>query len=189
MLATLFSSQTREQILVAFLMAPGAAFSAWELSEKLAISYSLVWRELNQLESLGILEHQQKGRSRYYQVDATCSILPELRALIAKTSGIGSTIREQLASEKDLRVVFLFGSFAAGDSDLHSDIDLMLIGSVELTRFAQLIARLETQLNRPINYIILSPTEWKARLDEQDPFIVNVNASPKIMLLGGLDAV
>jgi predicted nucleotidyltransferase len=189
MLTSLFSSQTRSKLLTVFFMSPGCAFNALQLAEKINVSYSLVWKELAQLEHLGVLNHEQKGRARYFQLNPTCPILPELRSLITKTTGIGNAIRERLAEEKELRAVFIFGSFAAGDSDLRSDIDLMLIGSVELTRFAALIALLERQLNRSINYVILSSQEWKNRLAEQDSFIVNVAASPKIMLLGGLDAV
>lgn len=189
MLTSLFSSQTRSQLLTVFFMSPGCTFNALQLAEKLNVSYSLVWKELALLEHLGVLNHEQKGRARYFQLNPDCPILPELRGLIVKTTGIGNTIRKQLAGEKDLRAVFIFGSFAAGDYDLRSDIDLMLIGSVELNHFAPLIAKLERQLNRSINYVILSQQEWKDRLAEQDPFIVNVAESAKIILMGGLDAV
>lgn len=189
MLESLFSSRTRTQILTVLLMSPDSAFNALELSQKLGVSYSLVWNELARLEKIKLLTSSQKGRARYYQADPSNPIAPELRSMIIKTEGIGNAIREALGQEKGVKAVFIFGSFAANEVDERSDVDIMVIGEIELPRFAEAISKLEMKLSRPINYVILTGQEWKKRLTEGDAFITNVNSAPKIMLIGGEDAL
>jgi len=39
------------------------------------------------------------------------------------------------------------------------------------------------------NYVCFSQEEWKAKIEDKDSFVLNVKQSPKIMLLGGEDAL
>lgn len=84
---------------------------------------------------------------------------------------------------------FIFGSVAAGDEDLFSDVDLMVVGTVDLMALAEVIANLEEELGREINYLVMTRTELAQRLAEEEPFIGNVLAGPKVMLIGDEDAL
>ena len=42
-----------------------------------------------------------------------------------------------------------------------SDLDLMIIGKVDLNLFSLTITSLKNELRRPINYVINSEEEWK----------------------------
>jgi hypothetical protein len=51
------------------------------------------------------------------------------------------------------------------------------------------IAHLEDQLGREINYLVFARAELAQRLADGDPFINNVLAGPKVMLIGDEDAL
>jgi hypothetical protein len=64
-----------------------------------------------------------------------------------------------------------------------------VIGSIELTQFAPMIAQLEQYLKRPINYLIYSEEEWKTKLESKDPFAINVIQAPRLLLIGDENAL
>ncbi len=184
MLEKLFSSRVRTKLLVSFFMSPGKGFNARELTLHLSESYSAVWKELVRLESIGILTSESRSNSKTYVLNPLCPIAPELRSMIIKTEGIGNTLRTGLSSMGKIRAAFVFGSYASGDADEKSDLDLLVIGDIVLVQFGAVIAQLEKEMGRPINYLIYSEDEWNTKRENADPFTLNVMDAPKIMLIG-----
>src|SRR3990172_6642380 len=183
MLTTLFSSRVRAKVLAAFFLSPGEKHNAWELAQKLAENYSAVWKELVRLEGLGILTSEQRGNSKDYQVNKTCPIAPELRSIVLKTDGAGVMIKEKLLEMGSVKEAFIYGSYASGEADTLSDLDLMIIGEISLDRLAPVISELEKELNRPINYVIYTEGEWNEKALGKDPFWENVTSAPKVMII------
>jgi predicted nucleotidyltransferase len=97
---------------------------------------------------------------------------------------LGQVLRQELSRLGTVQWAFVYGSVAAGDEDLRSDIDLMLVGQVDLVALSEVIDRLEEQMGRAINYLVLSQHELMGRLAEAEPFLTNVVTGPKIMLIG-----
>jgi predicted nucleotidyltransferase len=189
MLEILFSSRVRAKLLTTLFMSPGVGHNAWELAKSIGETYSAVWKELVRLESIDILTYEQKSRIKIYHINPDCPITPELRSMILKTAGIGDAIRSHLSGLKNLKQVFIYGSYASGEADHRSDLDLMVIGNVKLTEFASIIAQLEKDLRRPINYVLSTEDDWKLRIESEDPFAMNVMRSPQVQLIGGEDAL
>jgi len=189
MLETLLASRVRAKLLSAFFLSPGLKQTAWELAHSLPETYSAVWKELHRLEGVGILKSAPRGHARVYEVNPTCPIAPELRSIVLKTAGIGAVLRDHLQVLGTVREAYIYGSFASGEADKHSDIDVMVIGEVELESLAEVIATAEQKLNRPINYAVFSEREWAEKLTQEDAFATNVIRSPRIPLIGGEHAV
>jgi len=189
MLEALFSSRVRVQILTLFLMNPGVQFHARGLVPRVGAHYNAIWEELKHLEGAGFILSETSARTRMYRINPQYPLLPELRAMILKTTGIGEVIREAVSPLSETRAAFIYGSFADGQMDQQSDIDLILIGTIHLPRLAPVIARLEKTIGRSINYIAYSLEEWLEKQRSREPFILNVLASPKIMLIGDEDAL
>lgn len=184
MLEKLFSSRVRTKLLVLFFMSPGIGYNAQELSHRLDENYSAVWKELVRLEDIGILTSEPRGNSKSYHVNPNCPIEPELRLMILKTEGIGGLLRIRLLKLEKIKAAFVYGSYASGEADAQSDLDIMIIGEIELAEFGPVIAELEKDLRRSINYTIFSEAEWKTRRESGDPFIANVMKGLKVMLTG-----
>lgn len=189
MLQNLFSSNVRVALLTHFFSHPDEQFYARELARLLEEHYNAVWRELNNLEAIGLLTSKESAGAKFYRLNPDFPIYEELRRIILKTTGLGQVLREELGRLGTVAWAFVYGSVAAGDEDLLSDLDLMLVGDVNLMALSEVIARLEDQLGRAINYLILSGPELAQRLAEDDPFMANVMAGPKIMLIGEEDGL
>lgn len=185
MLATLFSSRVRAKVLAAFFLSPGEKHNAWELAHRLGENYSAVWKELVRLEKSGIITGEQGSHSKDYQINNVCPIAPELRSIVLKTEGAGAVIQNKLQEMGRVNVAFIYGSYASGEADAGSDLDLMIIGEVNLDQLAPVISGLEKELNRPINHIIYSEEEWNEKRIVKDPFWERVTKAPKIMIIGG----
>lgn len=189
MLQKLFSSKVRVALLTYLFSHPDEQFYARELARHLGEHYNAVWRELNNLEALGLLTSEGDAGVKYYRPNPTFPIYEELRRIILKTTGLGDVLRQEVGRLGAVEWAFVFGSVAAGDEDLLSDLDLMLIGNVNLMALSEVVARLEDQLGRAVNYLVLSKPELDQRLAENDPFMTDVMAGPKIMLIGEEDGL
>jgi len=88
-----------------------------------------------------------------------------------------------------IEAVFIFGSFARGEVDDRSDLDLMIIGGLSLQELADMIAQVEIDLERSVNYVLLTPEEWKERVVNEDPFLMDLLSGPKVMVIGSEDAL
>jgi predicted nucleotidyltransferase len=189
MLQSLFSSKARVKLLTHFFSHPDGQFYARGLARQVEEHYNAVWQELNNLEHIGLLASEQNGNVRHYRLNPAFPIYDELKRIILKTSGLGQAIREALNRLGAVEWAFIYGSVAAGEEDFLSDIDLMLVGKVDLLAMAEVIACLEDQLGREINYLVLTRAELAQRLAAGEPFIENVLADPKVMLIGDEDAL
>lgn len=189
MLDQLFSSRVRAKILEALFYSPGTRINAYQLTQSIGENYNAVWKELVHLESLGILKSVRKGKTKEYSLNLFCPIIEELRSMVLKTKGIGRFLHSQLSSLGLISAAFIFGSYAAGIADEKSDIDLFLIGQVDMLAFSELINQSELKIQRPINYITMTFVEWTEKKERQDPFISNLLNSPKIFLIGDENAL
>jgi predicted nucleotidyltransferase len=188
-LQNLFSSKVRVALLAHFYSHPDERFYARELARQLEEHYNAVWRELGNLEAIGLLSSEENATAKYYRLSPEFPIYEELKRIILKTTGLGGTLREALDRLGTIEFAFIYGSVAAGDEDLLSDIDLMLVGEANLMVLSEVVAGLEDQLGRAINYLVLSRAELVQRYAEGEPFIANVLAGPKIMLMGEENAL
>jgi predicted nucleotidyltransferase len=179
----------RVKVLTHLFSHPDQPFYARSLAREIGEHYNAVWRELNNLERIGLLLSEQNGNVKYYRLNPAFPIYDELKRIILKTSGLGQAIREAFGGLGTLEWAFIYGSVAADEEDLFSDVDLMLIGELDLMALAEVIARLEDQLGREISYVALTRAELAQRLAEGEPFIENVLVGPKVMLIGDEDGL
>lgn len=189
MLETLFSSRVRKKVLETFFLVPGERFNANRLSKKINENYSAVWKELNRLDEAGILQSESDEYSKEYQLDPNCPIASELQSIFLKTAGVFATLRDKLATSKEVNFAFIYGSYSAGDADRYSDLDLMIIGKIDLQDLATIIQEIEHEINRPVNYVVFPEEEWRTKRENDDPFISHIMEASKTMLIGDQNAL
>ena len=189
MIERLFSSRVRIGLLKQFLLNPDEKVHARFLSKLVEAQYSAVWKELRNLEKAGLLLSIKQSNQRLFWLNPASPILEELRRLILKTVAVGDYLRESFEKISDIETAFIYGSFARGDLDANSDLDLMIIGDLPLTALAPVITQIETSLDRSVNYTILTPEEWRERLTSEAPFILRLLNEPTVMLIGSENAL
>jgi predicted nucleotidyltransferase len=183
---TLFGeSRVRRQILLRFFARPRVQHHVRELARQLGWSATIVGRELDRLERAGILLSERIGTVRRYRVDEHSPIASEIRSLVQKTIGVEARIREAIADLPGIEEAFLYGSYARGDDRATSDLDLVVIGSVDQERLTERLAEVERDLGRDVSLASYDRDEVERLRSEGDLFVGRLFDGPRIPLVGG----
>jgi len=146
-----------------------------------------VRRELSNLEIIGLLTSKKSGNIKQYKINKNMPIYEELTNIILKTEGVAKILKEKLLEIGDIKIAFIYGSFASKKAGIKSDLDLFLIGKIKEKQLILFINKLEKELSREINYVLFETKEFEERINNKNPFVSNVIKEPEIMLIGDLN--
>lgn len=184
-LEQLLGSRLRARTLSWLLSHPGERFFVRQLAAALGEDSTNLSRELTRLEGLGIVTGVREGHQKYFQANPESPIYPELRGLVAKTSGVGDLLREALQPlSSQIQVAFVFGSVAAGRETVASDVDVLVIGSASLKDLVEAFAPVQDRLGREVNPSIYPAQEFREKISRRHHFLTEVLQGPKIFLIG-----
>lgn len=141
-------------------------------------------RELRRLEAEGLYTSFVKGKVKFYSVNKDYPLFKELKKIIFKTEGIEGSLKEIILKYKGITVAFIFGSYAKNKETRTSDIDLVAVGKFDRDHFTDDIRRLETKLNREINFTIYTQDEFKKEGKKSGSFL-NLVIKDKLIILKG----
>lgn len=178
----------RRRVLGLLLLHPEESLHGREIARRTGLPAGTLTRELRRLASVGLLTQEKRGNQTLYQANRRSPIFSELAGILRKTSGLSDVVSEAFASLSDkIDVAFIFGSVARGAETAGSDVDVLVIGSVEFGTVVDACYSAQQLLAREINPKVFSAREWRNKLKDKDPFVVNVLAKPKIFVVGGED--
>ena len=180
----LFGSRTRVAILVKLMMNLERSYYLRELAGELALPYSMVYKEVGNLARLGIITVEKRGKVNLVAVNRGLPYLAELKALIAKTAGVGGVLREALEGLEEVEYALVYGSFASGEETASSDIDLLVVGGVDEDDVLRAVADSERRLGREVNYMLWSGKEFMRRAGSGHHLVADIAARPVIMVVG-----
>ena len=186
-LKCLFSSKLRVKILAHFFSHPGEEFYVRRLSSELEEPVGTVARELAHLQKARILASRRIGNQKHYRQEQDCPILPDLRSIFLKTAGAGAELQNALNKVVGVELAFIYGSYANGEANASSDIDLMIVGGASGRELAPLVARVERRLKREVNYTLYTRSEVEKRLGQKGDFVHEVFSGPRVVLIGNGD--
>lgn len=183
--SSLLFSDYRRRVLALLLLQPEQAYHVREIARLTGSTAGTLHKELSKLAEVGILSREPRGNQVLYRANLACPIYAELASIMRKTSGVAETLAHALAAlESQIDVAFIFGSVARGAEQAGSDIDVMVIGSAGFADVVNHLYDAQTALGREINPKVFSPAEWRSGIAQQEPFLLNVQARPKIYLIG-----
>lgn len=177
----LTKSRRRAELLQVFLLNPESSFYLRELERKLGTSPGVLARELKAFSEEGFLKKTSRGKLVFYQVNREHPLFGELKGIIDKTAGIPVQLKEGLRGVKEVREAYLYGSFAKGEMQAHSDIDLLLVGK-ETPAVEKLLKRLEHALGRTMNATTYAADEFERKKKDKSDFLYEVMKSPIIQV-------
>ncbi len=180
--------RVRQQILAALLLHPDRSWYLSDLAKHLRMRVSSLQRELASLTDAGILVKTRDGNRNYYQADRDCPVLSDLQGLLVKTAGLADQVRAALTEYQDkIRLAFIYGSIASGSARSGSDVDLFIIGSVDLADLAKDLKPLEERLLRAVNPTLYSEHDLRDKAASGHHFVTRVLAGPKLFIIGSED--
>jgi predicted nucleotidyltransferase/predicted transcriptional regulator with HTH domain len=180
-------SELRRKLLTFFYVNRAARVYVRQLAQSLQVDSTNMSRELARLASQGLLIAEIEGRQLYYRLNPSYPYLKPLFTLLKGSIGIEPSLRDALERIEGIESAWLYGSFANGDVDAASDIDLLLIGRPLHTQLASELRSAEKLLRREINYTVLTSPELKQRLAKGDALVSDIWNGNRIRLVGNED--
>jgi len=174
-------------ILEIFFNDPNKSYYLRELGRKIGKQPGVFQKDINKLVESGILISEYRVKSRFFKLNKNHPLYKELKSIFFKTVGVEGRLRGILKNIKNIKIAFIFGSYAKEKEDSFSDVDLMIIGNPDEDLLISKIIEFEKQLDREINYHIFSEADWKKKIKERGSFLENILSQPKIFLIGKKD--
>jgi predicted nucleotidyltransferase len=175
----------RRQLLAHLLLRPDEAFYVRELARMTGIPAGSIHRELTALHESGLLLREHHGNQVLYQANQECPIYSELAAIFRKTVGLAALIGDALADKADkIRLAFVFGSMATGRQNQSSDVDVMIIGDIQLVDVVKALSPVQQTLGREINPVIMTTHKFVAQKNKNDRFVSRLLTEARIFIIG-----
>ena len=186
-LSEILSSKVRAEVFRLLFGLHDDALHMREIERKSGFAIGSIQTEMKKLHRLDLVLKRRDGNRLYYRANQQHPIFSEIQALVIKTVGLLDVLKGVLASEKVIRVAFVFGSLAGGAEKAGSDIDLMVIGDLGLRSLTRLLHGVTEKLGREINPYILTPKEFNSRKSENEHFLTRVLKDSKLFIIGDED--
>jgi DNA-binding transcriptional ArsR family regulator len=124
-------SKTREKILRHYFSDPEKKYYLRELEKLLDLPVGNIRRELISLYNFGLFKKEKTGNLVYYLLNKQAVMYDDLKNIVFKTIGVEGEIKKVLKKFPGIKKAFIFGSFAKNKENSASDIDLMIVGSLD----------------------------------------------------------
>lgn len=183
----LFISKVRIKILRLFFLHPDVPYHIRGVVREISEEINAVRRELLRLEHIKLLKSERKGNRLYFTLLEDFPFYNELLNMIYKTYGLGGEI---IRCQKELGAVkyaLLTKAYTKGIKGGMQDIDLFLVGKVNVPALTAAVQRAERQTGREINYTVLKESEFVLRKKRRDAFVISILQGSKVMLIGDED--
>jgi DNA-binding transcriptional ArsR family regulator len=181
MLEKLFTSGIRADIMSLLFNNPEEKFYVREIARLINKNPSGVKRELDKLYQMGLVISEKEGNLKYFTVNTSSSLFPELKSLIAKSLGLPGALKSVLKAS-EAKTAFIYGPYA-DDTNLPS-LDLFIV--CDSNHIEKTLGDIENRFGRTIRYTLMSALEYKTKKKAGDRQLKKLIAAKKILLLGRL---
>lgn len=179
-----FGSQAVGRVLQIMALNPDRPFFVRELARLTGERVNGVAQALARLVREGIASTVELGDRPAYAIRPEYLYFPELQRIALKSLGIPEILD---AAGVTVLKVAVYGSFARGDAQQHSDIDVLVVGSEPAPGTSETaVADLARRVGREISVIVLDHAAYTAELAHPASFVSAVVAGPTVELRGRL---
>ncbi|HXK52434.1 hypothetical protein H6802_04505 [Candidatus Nomurabacteria bacterium] len=184
MLKDLFVSEVRVKILALMLPNPAESLHVRAIVRAIDTEINAVRRELSNLYNIGLMKRRQSSNRIYYTVDTSHILYAELLSLVSKEYGLGADIIASRKKLGDIRFAILARRFSRNEPSTMLDIDLFIVGSINLEVLDAIVKNYEQSLGKEIHYSVMGAEEFLFRKRRNDQFISKVLSQGRTMLVG-----
>lgn len=184
MLNKILVSEVRVKILKLLLLNPKRSFHVRAIVRDVGAEINAVRRELDNLFEVNLVTRRQSSNRIYFQINTEHPFYTELLSLVAKEDGIGAAIMKKAKQIGDISYAMLSLEFLRGRKSSALDVDLFIVGSVNLDILNFIIKEEEEKMGREINYSVMSMEEFLNRKRTNDQFMYRILTQSRTMLIG-----
>lgn len=183
MLTDILFGNYRKKVLSQLLLHPDEDYHVRELARLTGTVPGTLHKELTRLAGAGLLLRKAQGNQVRYQANRQCPVYGELAALFRKTTGAAEQVAQALAPLQPT-LALIFGSIASGTETAASDVDVLIVTDRGFGEVVRALHVAQAELGRDINPVVYTAAELQGLVAEQDPFVANVLAGPRLLLIG-----
>jgi predicted nucleotidyltransferase len=181
-------TKTQQRVLGLLFGNPERSYYTNEIVRFAEAGIGTVQRELQRLESAGLITSRKIGNQKHYQANRAAAIFEELHGIVIKTVGLADVLRKAIQPlQERVDLAFIFGSVAQGKERITSDVDVMVIGDASFEDVVQALYYTREALRREVNPVVMSMSEFSRKVLQGDRFVSRIVNEPKIFLKGGSD--
>lgn len=176
----LFEESIRWKIISFFFANYGHEQYVREIARRMGISPGSASRVCRELQKAGILKATKKGNAIFYSPDGTNLLVRRfktdwfLERLLA---------HKRLWEDEEIQSVALYGSYASGEYDEKSDVDLLIITNIDEGKVRKMLGPLRRKLGVEVSLTILTLATWLGLGKKRDRFYTEV-LSNHLLLFG-----
>ena len=181
MLEKLFTSGIRADIMSLLFNNPEEKFYVREIARLVNKNPAGVKRELDKLERMGLVLSEKEGNLKYFKVNKTSPLFPELKGLIAKSLGLPGALKSVLKA-LNAKTAFIYGPYI--DNTNLPVLDLFIV--CNSNHIEKTLAEVEKRFGRKIRYTIMKVSDYREKKRKHDRQLRKLLNARKILLLGRL---
>lgn len=183
-----FRSEAQLRILALILLNGDRPWNVDQVEEAVDAPTTTVHRELHRALDAGLLVRDESVRPHSYRAATDSPAYEPLKALLATTVGLESELSELLDETPGVRAAVIHGSWVDGRLRPDSDIDVLVVGEVDLAALRHRARPIARRAGRRIDLTAFRPDEFRRELDAGNGFLRKIVDSPVEPLVGDLHA-
>ncbi|MFH1566133.1 MAG: winged helix-turn-helix domain-containing protein [bacterium] len=184
MLKDIITSEVRVKIIVELYNNLHKPLHIRDLSRRVGTEINAVRRELTRLQKCGMLKKEAKTNKIFYTVRTDYISFNEMLSFVNKETGLGGLIVKNLSELGKVKFALLSSDFVQGRIASPNEVDLLLVGAVDIKYLQELIKEAEQTVGHEINYMVLGEDEFDFKKSRRDPFVLNILLQGRIVLTG-----
>lgn len=146
-----------------------------KLTSNPKLSFPSAKKWLDFLVQNGLLFERIKGKWVLYSLDRENPVVKQYK-IFTTTAKLYELIRAQFVVRQSEKVeIFLFGSTARGEDGETSDVDLLLVGSLDTDTLANLKSALMEKMQREVTVVAYTRTQYSELYRTNKPFYENLD--------------
>jgi predicted nucleotidyltransferase len=176
----LFDKYASWKILKHFALEPSEQIYVNKLAKKLNLSVGICSKILREFQTFGILEKKELGQAHYYKLRDNY-FTKELKRFVGMFQIYNIKLIKKILKQKpEIISIALYGSYAKGEFDEESDIDIIILTP---NKFNIDLSDLEEEIELDINIKEFTIGEWLKMKNENNSFYNEV-LNTHILLFG-----
>jgi len=181
-LEQLFGSKTRFSLLKLFCKDVDNKYFVRELARMIDSQLNAVRREVANLEAIGIIESVDTDdtKKKFYRLNKDFVLKKEIHSLISGSEVLAEKALIKKISEIgeiDLCII------TEGVAKSKAPCDILIVGSVNKNKLANLVASFEFDVGRTVAYAVFTPDEYVQRKALTDRFLFTVLEEKRVIAI------
>jgi predicted nucleotidyltransferase len=176
------------RLLALLLLQPERSWTLRELADTLTAPQSSVHRELGRAETAGIIRRDATARPHRFRAATDEPLHEPLATLLRRSVGVEEQLRAAL-EPSDVLAAVIYGSWAGGTRRPDSDIDVLVVGDVDLRELRRRVRPIGKTAGRTVDLTVLAADEFRRLLADRSSFAQRVLEAPTTSLVGDLASI